>query len=207
MPRYYKLLPYEVHQKVRIRSRGYLPHWEVDAACYFITYRLADSLPRAVVEDLLQERRRLQGPMPAVTAVQRADLARRFGLRLDFYLRQNYGACHLKRPEIAQCVVENLRHFHGTRYRLIAWCVMPNHVHVVIDMDRGADLDRVLHSWKSYTGLRANQLLGLSGQFWHPEYFDRVIRDDEDLKTTVEYVLGNPAKAGLRDWKWVGMMG
>lgn len=204
MPRNYKLLPYEVHRKTSIRSRGYLPHWEVDNAHYFITYRLADSLPQTVVESLLQEKKRLLDR--ASTAVQRAEIARRFGRRLDFYLDQHYGACHLKSPEIAQCVVNNLKHFHGTRYELVSWCVMPNHVHVVIYLDRGVELARIIHSWKSYTASFANQLLGVRGRFWHPEYFDRVLRDDEDLQGTIDYVVENPEKAGLVDWPWMGVM-
>jgi REP element-mobilizing transposase RayT len=69
-------------------------------------------------------------------------------------------------------------HFDGQRYRLLAWVVMPNHVHVLIETMTGHTLAAVLHSWKSYTAKEANRLLGRTGDFWQPEYFDRFIRDD-----------------------------
>src|SRR5581483_10984806 len=65
-------------------------------------------------------------------------------------------------------------HSYGQRYRLLAWCLMPNHVHVVMDMLEGkASLGAIVRSWKSFTARRANEQLGRSGAFWHADYFDR----------------------------------
>jgi REP element-mobilizing transposase RayT len=76
---------------------------------------------------------------------------------------------------------------------------MPNHVHVLVHIERGADLPKVVHSWKSYS---AHQI-GL-GVIWQREYFDRVIRSPQEYSDTRAYIRNNPGKAGLRDWPWVG---
>jgi putative transposase len=89
---------------------------------------------------------------------------------------------------------------------LLAWCLMPNHVHVVIEILGNYSLSAIMRSWKSFTARRANVQLGRSGPFWHADYFDRFIRDDEHLARTIEYVEQNPVKAGLAgiaiDWLW-----
>jgi putative DNA methylase len=96
--------------------------------------------------------------------------------------------------------------FDGSRYALIGWCVMPNHVHALIETRAGHPLDRVVHSWKSFTAKKANRLLRRTGPFWAPEYFDRYMRDDEHLATTLANIEANPVKAGLceksSDWRF-----
>ena len=110
-------------------------------------------------------------------------------------------------PAIADLTIDTWRHFDGERYRLITWCVMPNHVHVIVRLFRGSELARVVHSWKSYTANVANRLLARSGEFWAREYYDRCLRDEQELLRTVRYVLENPAKAALVDWPYVGCAG
>jgi putative transposase len=115
--------------------------------------------------------------------------------------------CLSKNPEIADCVIGSLRYFDEQRYKLIAWCVMPNHVHVIAQLMKGSDLDSILHSWKSYTANVANGFLGRSGAFWWREYYDHCIRDEEELARTIRSVLENPIKAGLRDWPYTWCAG
>jgi putative transposase len=103
--------------------------------------------------------------------------------------------------------VENaLLHFDGQRYHLIAWCIMPNHVHGLVETYGSWPLAHVLHSWKSYTAHTANQILGCSGDFWFREYHDRFIRDERHFANAVDYIEQNPVKAGLvyrpEEWRW-----
>jgi putative transposase len=167
-------------------SRGYLPHFDSPEAVQFVTFRLADSLPKAVVETL-----------------RRNDV--RFD-RLDPELDTCRGECWLGKPEIASMIQDALLRFDGERYRLRAWCLMPNHVHVVIEVLAAHSLGAIVRSWKSFTARRANELLGREGPFWHADYYDRYMRDDEHLARTIEYVEKNPVKAGLAgnapDWPW-----
>jgi REP element-mobilizing transposase RayT len=94
-------------------------------------------------------------------------------------------------------VQDAILRFDGQRYRLIAWCIMPNHVHVLLETFPGYPLDRVLHSWKSFTSQVANKLLARNGPFWAREYYDRYIRDDQHFTQTVSYIEQNPVKVGF----------
>ena len=117
-------------------------------------------------------------------------------IKIENYLDSGCGECYLRQPEIAKLVQENLLHFDGERYRLLAWVVMPNHVHTLIEIMQ-TPLAEILHGWKSYTAKAANHLLRRSGDFWQSEYFDRYIRDEEHLCKVVRYIENNPVKAGL----------
>lgn len=164
-------------------SRGYLPHFDMPSLIQSITFRLVDSLPAHVLEAMANERERLDD--------------RAWRQQIEDYLDAGYGACYLRQPEIATLVEEALHYFDGQRYRLLAWVVMPNHVHVLIETFVGYLLDKVVHSWKSYTANEANNLLGRNGRFWYREYFDRYIRDERHYGNVVRYIHHNPVKAGL----------
>lgn len=180
---------------VKIRSRGRLPHWEVDNAVYSVTFRLADSLPLDIERSLILERARMLRTL--TTDAERARFADAFALRLDRYLDEGYGSCLLR--EHGAIVARALRHFDGQRYQLHAWCVMPNHVHAMFYLELGRDLEKVLHSWKSYTSHEIGR-----GNVWQKEYFDRVIRSPEHFQAARAYIRNNPGKAGLVNWAWVG---
>jgi putative transposase len=114
---------------------------------------------------------------------------------------------HLLASDTTASLVERaLLYFDGERYRILGWCVMPNHVHVVVEQSQGWPLSSVVHSWKSFTANAINRVLRRSGQVWHREYFDRYMRDDDHVSATIFYVENNPVDAGLVDraelWKW-----
>ena len=121
------------------------------------------------------------------------------------YEDAGYGACHLRRPEVADLVEAALLYGDGDRYRLIEWCVMPNHVHVLIE-PVGMPLPDIVQGWKSVTARRANRLLRRQGAFWMRDYYDRYIRDARHLYLARRYIWLNPVTAGLcrepADWKW-----
>ena len=132
-------------------------------------------------------------------------LAESSGLRgLDALLDAGHGSCMLRDPRLARIAEAALWYFDGRRYRLIAWVIMPNHVHVLIQTLPGHPLSHIVHSWKSFTSKEANALLARTGRFWQPEYFDRAIRDEHHLTTAIRYIHENPVKAGLvassEDW-------
>ena len=191
-----------------IRSRGRLPHWEADQAIYFVTFRLADSLPKSVLERFEFERRDILATALAahrdLSPSERRRLAELFSERIESNLDAGAGKCHLAKPRIAAVVADVLRHFHAVRYWLYAWRVMPNHVHALFRPFPGHALAEVLHTWKSYSANRANRLLGRTGEFWQREYFDHLDRDEQEFYRIVEYILQNPEKAGLKNWPWVG---
>ncbi|MEA3209844.1 MAG: putative methylase [Chthoniobacter sp.] len=187
-------------------SRSYLPHIKAAGGTYFVTFRLTDSLPREVVA-------RLKARSDAAARRTQDSEAKRAAERdyfraLEGALDSGCGACWLRRPEIADLVAGALRHFDGDRYRLSAWVVMPNHVHVVVTPLPGITLSSILHSWKAFTAKEANKLLPekVEGEFWQRESYDHWCRDAEEVARCVRYVEGNPVKANLcRDaeaWAW-----
>jgi len=196
--------------EVRIRQRGRLPHWEKDAGLYFITFRLADSLPRPVLEKISERNRILIEAKRAGAHLSPSQevLAAEFSpAKLEDYFDRGAGACFLRDPRIGELMADALRFWDGKRYRLVAWCVMPNHVHVVCRLLPGQELSKVLQGWKSFTAKKANVILGRKGAFWQREYYDRLIRSGDELERAVRYVVSNPERAGLKGWKWVWSAG
>lgn len=187
--------------EINKRKGAYLPHWTKEGGTYSITYRLADSVPQDVVDEWKKDREFIESRVARqqISLREAAELKRLMSDRVDALLDAGNGSCILREPSVAEVVIENLKHFDGDRYRLHAWCVMPNHVHVVVEPLAGNQLGDILHSWKSYTAHKIGR-----GPIWQSEYYDHLIRDEADYLRCVEYTLDNPAKAGLKDWKWIG---
>ena len=185
------------------RSRGYLPHFDQPGTVQFLTFRLADAVPAEAVANWKSELN--------MTGLESADdpLCARLRKRIDRYDDQGHGACWLNDDRVARVVQDALLHFDGERYRLLAWVVMPNHVHALIETLPGFPLDGVIHSWKSFTATEANRLLGRIGPFWMEDYFDRYVRDVKHFAAITNYIDQNPVKAGLArspgDWRWMGV--
>lgn len=182
--------------------RGKFPHREYKQF-QFITYRLYDSVPQKVINAWKEELKITQMTMPNDPKVQ--ELKK----RIDKYEDAGYGQCFLKDDKIAAMVQENLFHFDGVRYNVLRWCIMPNHVHVLIEVKEGWTLNSIMHGWRSYTAHQANKILGRKGDFWMDEYFDRFIRDERHMETVINYIDNNPIKAGLVDevykWPWCSL--
>jgi REP element-mobilizing transposase RayT len=199
-------------------SRGYLPHWDHPGMIQSVTFRLHDAMPREVVD-----RWRLELGLPLADTVSQPAWRRRtktaggdaggvptdpreiaLWKRIARYEDAGWGACWLRDERIGQLVERALLCFDSLRYRLLAWCVMPNHVHVLIEAREGFPLSEVLHAWKSYTAHEANKLLRRQGEFWQREYRDRYIRHAEHFVAAIRYIENNPVKAGLvtrtADW-------
>ena len=196
-----------------IHSRGYLPQVKRDGAEYFITFRLADSLPKEVLLRFEGERaERLHALYEAekhgrkTTDTEEA-INRDLSRKIERYLDQGAGACHLRRPEIADLVAGTLKHFHEQRYLLREWVVMPNHVHALAWPMPNHLVGDMVKSWKQFTSLRAKRMLGLpEGRFWQPEPYTHWVRDDEERARIARYIRNNPATARLcaraEDWRW-----
>lgn len=194
--------------EITIRQGAYLPHWTREGGIYHVVFRLHDSLPQAVVREWLAERddirRNAEAQNRKLAEYEVKRLAELHSKKVEAYLDQGHGECYFKRDDCAKVMADALLHFNGDRYHVHAWCVMPNHVHVVVEPAAGHKLPDILHSWKSFTAHKINNLLGRTGDFWQPEYYDHLIRDEKDYLRCIQYVLDNPAAAGLKNWKWVG---
>ena len=192
-------------------TRNVLPHLKREGGAYFVTFRLAGTLPAELIQQLKRERELiLQQALIAKRPLswhEQEELFRWYSSRVDTYLDAGHGECFLGRPEIADLVAGALKFFEGQRYELRAWVVMPNHVHVVVRPMLPVNLSEVLHSWKSYTSSEANKRLKRTGKpFWQEESYDHLVREDEDMARCCQYTTMNPVNAKLcvraEDWKW-----
>lgn len=202
-------------------SRGYLPHVVKAGASYFVTFRLADSLPRPLLAKLNAELTTLNpcsadfpicasspnhsSPLPSPISQPELDRERR--KQIELCLDHGTGACWLKDERIAEAASAALTFFNGARYELREWVVMPNHIHAVVRPINNWTLSSITQSWKLRIAREANQILGKTGKrFWQPESFDRVIRDDDEMRRVRRYIRRNPLKAGLclkeEEWGW-----
>ncbi len=179
-------------------SRRNLPHWQQDDSYYFLTWRLADSLPSAKLKELKEKKSSWQQANPEpLDAEREKEFHELFSGKIEEWLDAGEGSCILKDSSLRKIVEDALGHFDGERYDLIASAVMPNHVHVVIRLISGEDLSDVLHSWKSFTAKQINKASGSTGTVWQDESFDRIVRSSAHLETLISYVEENPVKAGL----------
>ncbi|MEM6766106.1 MAG: transposase [Bacteroidota bacterium] len=185
--------------------RNRLPHLTPAGGVFFITFRLHDSLPQAVNRKLYQEPEQKlstlkeQGPTDLsqkVEIAQKRSFAK-FDQALD---HKPFGECWLKREEVAKVVVERLWEYHDRWYSLQAYCIMPNHVHILIDTSSGQvfqKLSVIMQRIKGGTAREINQRLNRKGVFWQKDSYDHLVRNQEEWLKIYAYILNNPVKAGL----------
>jgi putative DNA methylase len=177
-------------------SRGYLPHFDGGEIAQMVTFNLHDALPQSLLNQW--------SSALAHCPKRKIDLEMR--KRIQTYLDRGLGHAWMNDSRIAKTVEDSLLFFDGSRYKLQAWVVMPNHVHALLTPGEGEELGQILHSWKSYTAKESNKLLGRAGDFWQSETFDRFIRNEEHYRNAIAYIENNPVRAGLckkpEDWPW-----
>jgi putative transposase len=190
----------------------HLPHWRQDGATYFVTFRLADSLPQSKLRELSELKRRWEVELgiantdgsPTTPGPQREQpveqLSRRVMERVERWLDAGMGQCLLRQRAVAREVTEAFHFFDGKRYELGAYVVMPNHVHLILRPFRPdvASLEVILKSRTGFTAQRINRACERQGVVWQEESFDRIIRDEEHLWRCIQYVGRNPSLARLR---------
>jgi type I restriction enzyme R subunit len=188
------------------KHRVNLPHWQQGETWLFVTWRLADSLPEAVVRKLDEHRNGWMAAHPKPWADEvKKEHNRLFTLAFESLLDDAHGSCVLRNPAFSGIVADALRHFHGDRYALDRFVVMPNHVHVLfhpLDENRLAD---IVGSWKRFTSREINQVLGREGALWQREYWDRLVRSERHFQWVRDYIDRNPEQlpAGtFRLWKY-----
>ena len=176
-----------------LRTRRNLPHWNQQGKLYFVTWRLADSLPKEALARLESDRKawlRQHGdiPLSAMEPLVKQEWYRLFHHRVQTWLDAGHGSCVLRRAEVCRILCDALHHFHGERYHLGSFAIAGNHVHVLVAPHAGIELSRVVHSWKSFTSNAINNTLGRSGRLWMDEYFDRILRNQLHLERVEDYI-------------------
>lgn len=182
-----------------------LPHFQPKGACIFVTFRLAGSLPREVI-DLIQRTVHSIGDDADAKTRQRAAFLL-YEKNLD---SGSTGPLWLRDARVADLIAHRIKERNDKEYALDVFCIMANHVHMVLWPKESAQgyfsLAEILKSIKGFTARGANLLLERTGAFWAPESYDHVVRNEQEWHRTMKYVLCNPVKAGLVDdwtkWPW-----
>ncbi len=193
--------------------RRRLPHIHPTSATFFITSRLAGSLPKNVINELREEQFNRAWRLESVKDEEErhrliSALHERYFGHFDEYVdRVSTGPRWLADPRIAALVQEALQFRDGKVFDLICYTIMPHHVHMLILVQRsGTSLNKILQSLNRRTAREANKILNRRGAFWHHESYDHVVRDEAELGRIIEYILYNPVNAGLcrepSEWKW-----
>jgi REP element-mobilizing transposase RayT len=202
--------PFDPDAEVR-KFRNHLPHWRQAGVTYFVTTRLADSVPQGTLRQWREERDlwlRLHDCADAADIERLPDRTRReyharFTAKFHEFLDAGTGACWLRRPEAAAIVASALRRFDGARYALGDFVVMPNHLHALVTPSPDDDLSDILHSWKRFSAREINKLAGREGTFWQAESFNHIVRSEAQLDRFRRYIAENPAKARLRKGEYL----
>ncbi len=195
---------FDPHREIRVYRR-HLPHWRQEGATYFVTFRLADSLPAAKQQEL-RSIKELWAKEAAVskTEAERMEMfeaaARMTFVKAEQWLDQGYGDCVLRSSAAQSCIVEALHFFDGEHYEIGCFVVMANHVHLVLRPFGGNELEAILQSRKSKMAKDINALhedRKQGGPLWQQESYDRIIRDGDHLQRCIRYIGRNGDNANF----------
>ena len=196
--------------------RRRLPHWDLPGGTFFVTSCLAGSIPAEGLLRIRQVENEWLSRRPRDRALGwKSGLWKHVFIERERWLDRSPGIRHLERPELAMVVAQSIKHFHDVRYDLIAYAVMPSHIHwlfrpledwSVTLRESKSPREAIMHSVLSFSAHECNKLLGSTGHFWQSESYDHCVRDDSELQRIVEYIEMNPVKAGLcvhpEDWMY-----
>jgi REP element-mobilizing transposase RayT len=180
----------------RYFHRRNLPHLHYNGGNYFVTFRLKDSLPLKLIEELRSDLEKNSAEL----SIKEKKLFKKYDDLLD---SGNYGANYLLNKQVASIIKEAIEKHENELYQVICYCIMPNHVHIVFTIfDAGKSLSDIMKLIKGRSAISINKLLDRKGNLWQAESFDRLIREEKEMYNIIKYVLLNPVKANLvSDWK------
>ena len=177
-----------------------LPHFDGVGVTQFVTFRLWDSIPQEVIRQIEDELKDEKGNVDRIRSQ-----------RKEAYLDRGAGSCLLRETECAEIVRDSILFLNGGWYELMAWVIMPNHVHLLVRFEEGQSLSKALHSLKSYTGHELKKLHPEMSHIWQDESFDRYMRNEEHYWKTYQYIHQNPVKAKIcqvpEDFQWSSAFG
>lgn len=215
-----------------------LPHYHPEGAAFFITTRLAGTIPKNIYNKIKSE---FEIKLEKVSSYQDEKFKRQKYAELQKYKFAKYerilDSCKYGHKwlgdEVVANVVKKALHYRDKNlYNLIAYTIMPNHIHIIFkpiveqkatfaqfineeeisdsqDGQVGKSLyivTKIMQDLKKYTAGRANKIMKRTGKFWQHESFDHVLRDKKELLRIAAYILNNPVKATLcnsqEEWKW-----
>lgn len=187
-----------------------LPHWSQAGTICFITWRMYDSMPNAVLNRWLDDRGRwlrahgIDSDDPnwrrSLLGLERRvihEFQTTFWNRWHDELDESHGTCALRSPDFAEIVAGSLHHFDHDRYLLLDFVVMPNHVHLLASFPDEDSMLAQCESWKHFTAMQIDRRLKRRGRFWQQDGFDHLVRSEEQFDYLRRYISSNPLRADL----------
>ena len=200
----------------KLYYRRNLPHIQPVDAVFFITYCLQFDLPDDFIKAASLRKKEFNDNIKTLSEKEVGGKKYSFNKKQfiiwdDFIANYNNTSEWLTKPEIAALIIESLKYRDREEYELICYCIMPNHVHILIKPNQKSDdkpfsLARIMKNHKSYTAVKANKILNRKGQFWQRDYYDHYIRNEKEFYNVIRYILDNSVRAGFvddyKDWKY-----
>ena len=194
------IYPYfDIQDVEHLHQASKLPHWHQDNKYVFITFRLFDSIPQKKLKELREEKDHWMKLHPKPwNEEERKEYIKRFASKIDKWLDNGYGNCLLKRPENRKIVEDALFYYNRTKYHLKAYVVMPNHVHILLQLFENQEMEAFVKSIKSYTAKKINQTEHRTGKVWQTESYDHLVRNEDNYKHILKYIQAND-----KDLAWI----
>ena len=185
-------IPFDYENPLHTTERN-LPHWQQDGTTYFITFRLADSIPLNIVARIKSEREVwLKQHTEPYTENEWQKYNKLFSEKIHQLLDAGTGSCILVNKEISDIVKNALLYFESERYKLGEWVIMPNHLHVLLTPLNGWSIEKITHTWKSFTANQINKKMNKTGNVWQHESYDHIVRSEKQLNLIAQYIIDNP---------------
>lgn len=198
-----------------------LPHFHPMGAIFAVTTQLIDAVPRALLTNLQYESEQIISNIEVdglpEKALRKRGVHRAYEMALEKLLHQKHRQEHLlSNPAAAKLVADKIMEFDGQFYDCLAYAIMSNHIHLLLDFSIQlpidydgvsqipgyVNLDTVMKRIKGGTAHPINRLSGRKGGVWRHGYYNRYIRNQEHFLQAFRYILNNPVKAGLVEcWK------
>jgi putative transposase len=204
-------IPFDERCATRIYKRN-LPHWRQSGTTYFVTFRLGDSIPTAIQQGWLDERKtwlkahgiaydgengQWHQALATLSSNEQFRFHQKFNRAVQTCLDRGLGCCALMDIRCLKAFRSILLAGDAVSYHLGDFIVMPNHVHLLIIPMPGQELEFNLKSIKGSSAVACNKLLGKSGTFWQADSYDHIVRSLEQLVQLRQYIAENPVKSGI----------
>ncbi len=186
--------------------RRNLPHIQPEGSVLFVTYRLFFELPAEYYDKILTIKSEFHKKIKSLDKKKTELEKYKFETKL-FDFKDNFigmfrnSPFWLKDKNIAKIVKDSLFWGAQKRYDLFAFCIMPNHVHILIrplsKNEKPFPLQQIMYDHKHFTAIEANKILKQKGNFWQDEHYDHYIRNEKEFFNIMNYIYMNPVKANL----------
>jgi REP element-mobilizing transposase RayT len=193
-----------------------LPHLFDINKPVFVTYRLRFTMPKSILDELIKRKIEWFDEIKSLEYKEKQQyIAEQNNVFFTWYdeliAKSEEIPNFLHRPDIRDIISASFRFFDNQRYQLLAYCIMPNHVHVLMYPVTQANGDiystaHITYTWKRFTANQINKILNREGSLWQRESYDHLVKNEKELYHTLTYIIDNPVKAGLSlSWdEWQG---